>query len=176
MTDDHFRQSIENARVPIDGEQIFPAWRLGDPDFEKDAIAFWNELGIMASEEETRKRAGQLVCVGYVNDVLAGVQTADIGEYPPLKQKFAFFRAAVAPAYRLNYLQVRMATRTQEILENWARDNPEEEVAGVAIVMEASFQANRRMPPVTPTNKTVLVGFNESGHQIRIKWFDHIRV
>lgn len=167
---------IERAQEAMPGEQILTAWQLNDPRLQKDALNWWRQSKILPAEATIQSRLEELAAVGYVNDEFAGTVTAVIGQYEPLHRKFAFLRISVVPAFRLNYLQIRLSAHAHEIMEALALERPDLNIAGIAVVREAAFQPDRKTPPVSPSNKTVLVGYNKNDDQVRVKWFPHIRV
>ncbi len=178
MADKQSRTERETApsRTMLAGERIQNAWMQNNKDLERDAISLWEKRSVLPEGTAPEERAKELVCVAYVDDAIAGLLTAATGRHEPLKHSFAFVRIHIEEEYRLNYLQIRLATRANEILSDWSISRPDFGLAGTANVRQADFQRGRLTPPVSPTNRSILVGYNNQGQQVRIKWFDHIRV
>lgn len=178
MADDQSRSERETApsRTMLAGERIDNAWMQNNKELERDAISLWQKRDVLPEGTAPQERVKELVCVAYVDDVIAGLLTASTGRYEPLKHSLAFIRIHIEKEYRLNYLQIRLATRADEILRDWSIARPDLGLAGTARVRQAEFQRDRLTPAVSPTNRSVLVGYNKQGEQVRVKWFDHIRV
>lgn len=85
-------------------------------------------------------------------------------------------RIYVEDDFRLHYLQLRLSAFTNDILKQWSMDHPRAGLSGIASVRQGEHQRERKTAPVSPRNQSVLVGYNSQGHQIRIRWFDHVRV
>lgn len=176
MPNAHFLESIQKAKIPIAGEEIRDVWQQDTSGFADDVTAYWKQYDFLPPNVSAEARLKRVSAIAYVDGVLAGANTVRIENVPDVRGKFAFVNASVAPEFRRHYLQVRLVGHSQAILETWARENPQEELKGVAVVLQADFQEGRPFPPVTPTNQTVLIGYDPEGFQVRIKWFDHIRV
>ena len=167
---------IERAIVEIPGEEILTAWQQGNDRFEQDTLAFWQAQDLLPSSATPEDRLKELAAIAYIDNEFAGVATSRIGAYDALKANFAFIRIAVVPAFRLNYLQIRLSAHAHQLMENFALEHPELELSGVAVVRQADFQETRKTPPVSLSNKTVMVNYNDKGHQVRVRWFPHVRV
>ncbi len=162
--------------VSLPGEIISEAWQQTDPGLEADVGEFWRESGILPSGTTIDSRLKELVAVAYVGDKLAGMTTTVIGDYLPLRNKFAFLRITVLPDYRLNYLQIRLSVKSKQIMAAYAKHSPSEGIGGIATVRQADYQATRLTPPCTPSTKSTLIGYNANKQQVRVNWFEHTKV
>lgn len=162
--------------VALPGEIISEAWQKADPGLESDVGEYWRESGILPSGATIESRLKELVAVAYVGDRLAGMTTTAIGDYSPLRGKFAFLRMTVLPDYRLNYLQHRLAVKSKQIMAAYAKRNPSEGIGGIVTIRQADYQATRLTPPRTPSTKSTLIGYNANKQQIRVNWFEHTKV
>ena len=152
-----------------------PAWRRNDPDLVRDAIAFWDRLGILPPEVTPEDRAGQLAAAAYARDRLIGVTTATISLYPPLRAKFAFMRVAVDPDARRGLTSTALSAFTRDVIEQWSAQHPEERVLGLAAIIESPDLRQRQRDPVWENTRLNLAGFMGDGRQVRVAWFAHAK-
>lgn len=162
--------------VPLDGEEILPAWQVGNPKFAADARTWWDEAGALPEGIEGEDRVNEMLAIAYVEGEFAGVTTAVISPYEPLRCNFAVLRIAVVPEFRRHYLQIRLAVRSREMMEAYSLQHPDEGISGMITVRQAPFQATRISPPVGVETRSTFITYNEKGHQLRVRWFSHIRV
>lgn len=70
-----------HLRTVIPGERIYDAWQKNDPRFTRDAISLWQRPDLIPDNVMPEDRAKELVCIAYVNEVVAGLATAELGQY-----------------------------------------------------------------------------------------------
>lgn len=158
------------------GIDLRPAWRRGDPDIERDAIAFWNRLGILPKGVRPEQRAAELAAVAYLDDRLVGVATAAIARIDALRGNFAMLRAAVDTGHRRDRISTDLAVLAREVIERWSRDHPEERLLGLGALVESPDLQERARQPYWPQTRLGLVGYTPDGRQIRVSWFAHARL
>jgi GNAT superfamily N-acetyltransferase len=151
-------------------------WRQTDAAIEADAKALWRRLSVLPEGVDADLRADEIVSAAYVGDVLAGVTTAFVRELEFLRHRFYMFRGLVAPEFRKHNIGRRLLAHAREVLEAWAREHPEEGVAGIAGVIQNPVLVDRPRMPTSPVGAFTLVGYTDNGEQIRVAWFDHVRV
>lgn len=152
------------------------AWQRNDPRIEADAIAMWNRLGILPADVDPDERAKELVAAAYSGDRIAAVCTAVIEQINFLRARFLVMRSLTHPDFRRTHAQVALALPAKAALENWAKANPAENVAGVLGFVEPGAWGAFAQLPVAPVWAWTLVGYTKNGHQIRVVWFDHYRI
>lgn len=155
---------------------IIQAWRRDDPRPVADAKAFWRQLGL--PQDVIEERAAELCIVAYLGDTLAGVSTARLAEFAPLKGRFAHMRCAVSPAARRKDVAARIMGHTRTVLEAWAADNPEEKLLGMIAVLQSHELREKQREPLWPIYgiDLNLIGYTPRGEQVRVGWFRHARV
>lgn len=153
------------------------AWRRDDPQLEADAKEFWGRLNLVPPEGRD-KRAKELVVVTYVDGQVVAVATAEYAMLPSLRARFAFCRTAVDPAHRQQSLSGRTFGHLRTVLETWSAEHPEEEVMGMAAIIQAAEYAEKQRDPLWPDYALFLsvVGYTARDDQIRVAWFRHARV
>lgn len=148
-----------------------PAWKRGDTRLERDALAMWRDMGVMPQGMKPEERLKELVVLAYKGERLVGITSADVRPYAPLRQRFAFMRLLMRSDAAGSGLAVPLTVQLREVLRQWSKDNPEEQLAGYgAFVSDKAYMAT----PVLPAGLT-LVGYTPEGHQVRVFWWDHFR-
>ncbi len=153
------------------------AWRRNDPAQARDAIAFWEKLGLVPPAERER-RVSELVAIARIDGEVVALSTASLAVLPPLKARFAMYRCAVAPAFRRHDVSYRISGWSRERLEAWSAAHPAEQVAGMAAIIQAQEYRIKQHEPTWPEHglHLNLVGYTQRGEQIRVAWFNHARV
>lgn len=60
-------------------------------------------------------------------------------------------------------------------IESWAKENPEAALGGFAGVRQQTVDDQRLRRPKNEASGTTLIGFTDTGDQIRVRWFPHYR-
>jgi hypothetical protein len=63
----------------------------------------------------------------------------------------------------------------RDLLERWSKENPAEEVMGMAMILEG-YRGPRALEPYWPEAQLLVVGYSPHGDQVRLTWFKHARV
>jgi hypothetical protein len=153
-----------------------PAWRLEDPEIERDAIHFWNRLGILPPGVAPEERAKELIAAAYKDGRVVGLQTATLGRLPQVRARLAMFRSAVDPDYRRFYVSRALTIFSKTLLQRWSAEHPEERLAGLGAFIEGKEFAAYGKRPYWPETQLILAGFMPDGRQIRISWFEDFRL
>ena len=152
------------------------AWRRDDARIKADAIAMWRRSGLLPDDVSAEQRAEQLVAAAYRGVRLASVATAVIEPIKFLRNRFFVLRSMTAPEFRRSHAQVALALPVAATLEQWALAHPEEKVAGVIGFVEPGAWGDLARAPVAPVWPLTLVAYTQEGHQVRLVWFDHVRL
>jgi hypothetical protein len=161
---------LSEVHVPFD---LRPAWRRDDAAIERDAIAFWNRLGILPNHARPEARAKELAAAAYQDSRLCGVATVNLARLEQLRGRFAFLRCAVDPEHRRSYAARALTKFSRDLLEAWSAENPQERVLGLAVVVQSAQLTRRQRCPVWVNTQLNLVGHTDKGDQIRVSWFAH---
>jgi hypothetical protein len=153
-----------------------PAWRLNDPEIERDAIHFWNRLAILPQGVAPEQRAKELMAVAYKEGQIVGVQTAQLGVLPQVRARLAMIRNAVDPDFRRSYVSRALTLYSRDLLQRWSVEHPEERLAGFGATIESRELADYGKRPYWPETQFILAGFTPDGRQIRISWFEDFRL
>jgi len=163
----------------LNGGQIAfrPAWKLSDPMIAEDAKAFWRRLSGLGPDEIER-RVTQLCAAAYSEETMIGVATAYLERLEMLRGRFAFFRCLVPPGEHQSAIAQQFAMLSRDLLELWSREQPDEHILGMATAVPVNAYPDRRAEPVWTEGglNLNLVGYLNSGEQLRVSWFAHARV
>jgi len=154
-----------------------PAWKLSNPKIAEDAKAFWKRLGVLSTAEAER-RISELCAAAYSGETLIGLATAYLESSETLRSRVAHFRCLVAPSEGRNETVRALAVLSRDLLEQWSRDNPQEEVMAMAATIPTNAYPDIRGEPVWAEGglNLNLVGYSRAGEQLRVSWFGHARV
>ncbi|MGV8995923.1 MAG: hypothetical protein ACOH12_03135 [Parvibaculaceae bacterium] len=150
-----------------------PAWKKNDPKLEEDAINLWAQLKALTPDTKPEERAKSLAVVAYDGDEVAALSTLEVQYFEQLRQKFAFVRVLVAPSSRMQQMSTNMMRQTRAVIEAYALEQPEEQIAGMGAVFQHKGMGRT---PIGAGGRTVLVGYTKRGYQLRVAWFDHFMV
>lgn len=156
--------------------EIRAAWKQEDAAIEQDAVDFWQNVVKLPANADPKDRAKELVAAAYTEGSMAGLSTAQVVIMEETRHKFALYRIAVAPKFRQAELMRTLVRATYSVLEKWSLANRDRELSGIAAVFQAPELQQVRRPPVTEAPHLMLVAYNDRDEQLRIRWFDHVRV
>lgn len=156
--------------------RLAPAWQREDFALQRAAIDYWLESGLLPAGVDARARARQLTVVAFAGEIVAGVATAIVRPMPQVKAKLAMFRCSVAPEHRRSGVAAEMAAASRDLIEAWAKGNPQFEVQGMGCVVQGAELQLKKEQAVWPISGLNLVGYNARGEQVRVVWFKGARV
>jgi hypothetical protein len=162
-----------------DSVTLVPAWQLHDARIADDAKAFWRRLRVLPPSVSADQRAMELCAAAYIKNELVGVSTISLEYHPGLRSRLGIFRCLVSPDHTQRRIAKRLTDYSRGLLENWSKQNPQEEVLGMAFTLESQkFELLRKRPVWRGTNNAYywLIGYAPNGNQIRLTWFAHARV
>lgn len=157
------------------GFDVRVAWRRDDPKIEADAIEMWRRNDLLPKDVDPAARARELIAASYKDGRLAAVATATIAEIDFLRARFAIIRGATDAEFRRSHAQLSLSAPSREALWSWARAHPEEKLAGGIVFVDRSEWGDFTRLPVWPESELELVGYDQHGRQIRVRWFEDFR-
>lgn len=157
------------------GFDVRVAWWRDDPEIEADAIAMWTRHGLLPEGVDPAVRAKELIAVSYKDGKLAAVATATIAPIDFLRARFAILRGATAPEFRRSHAQLSLSAPGRAAMHAWAREHPEERYAGAIVFVDRGEWGDFTRLPVWPESDLEVVGYDQHGRQIRVRWFEDFR-
>ncbi|HVT24794.1 MAG TPA: hypothetical protein VHD95_09220 [Rhizomicrobium sp.] len=149
------------------------AWRLKDSRIEGDALKFWEANGMLPPNAAVEDRLAQICAGAYDGDEMVAVATAAIREVDFLRSKLAMFRCSVSRTSRLKRISTTISLFSFDLLEQWSKENPEEQVMGIGAVIQSRGLVEHDNHAVWPDTKLTFVGYTKEGYQFRVRWFAH---
>lgn len=168
--------SEAQAREMAEGYDLHPAWRRDNEQFERDAVAFWNRLGILPPAVTPEDRAKELAAVAYKDGKLVAVTTIALARIEEVRARLGMLRGATDPEHRRGHVAWALALFTRDLIERWANEHPEERVGGIGAVVESEDLRGREKQPIWPKTGLILVGYTAKGLQLRVSWFEDFRL
>jgi hypothetical protein len=165
----------ESGEQEVAGFQIRLVWGHADQRVADDAIGMWRQAGNLPDEVTPEERAGQLVSAAYQEGRLAAVATGVVEHINFLRARFVVMRSMTAPEFRRSHAQVALAGPTMGALEDWAKANPQEKIAGLIAFVEPGAWGEAARMPLGPHFGWTLIAYTKNGYQVRVVWFDHFR-
>jgi len=148
------------------------AWKKNDPQVEKDVLATWRENKSLPGYATPEKRLAELCVIAYSGEEVAGISSIELAYYPPLKRRFGFFRAFTVPKFGRQDIARHLAVHCRDTIREWSIAHPEEQISG----MMAFYQAKGMGRTPVGFSGLTLIGYSPEGYQVRLVWFDHIRI
>jgi hypothetical protein len=151
-----------------------PAWQRRDATIESDARALWGRLNSLPANVGVDTRVSELCAAAYEGHELIGISTAAIREVEFVRCRLAMARILVDPANRRMRAGARLLMYTRLLLESWSLENPDEQLMGMAtVVQNAELNEIENRPMVLRSTRLTLVGYTQSNEPMRIAWFEH---
>ena len=88
------------------------------------------------------------------------------------------YRCAIDPEFRRHELAKAITSRSIAILKRWSDANPNEQVLGLAAVIQAPELRGMALRPVWPEYELDLnlACYLPSGEQLRVAWFPNVKI
>ena len=130
---------------------------------------------MLPDDVDPAARAKELIAASYQDGKLAAVATATIARIDVLRARFAIIRGATDAEFRRGHAQLSLSVPSREALWSWARANPDEKLAGGIVFVDRAEWGDFTRLPVWPESELELVGYDQHGRQIRVRWFEDFR-
>lgn len=158
-------------------------WRQPTDDVAEDVVQFWTAHRLLPAGVDPAERLSELSHLAYHGDRLVGVSTITVAPLPQVRRTFGFFRCSVDPEFRHHYIAAALTEKSGLALQDWSKQFPEHDVAGLAVIVQspdlapiAEFPMWMHRDSEKTTTGLTLIGYTPAGHQLRIAWFSHTRV
>jgi hypothetical protein len=153
------------------------AWKKDDPKLQRDTEALWDALNAVYPRER-EDRLKELVAVAYEGEKAIGACTARAIEYKVLRTHVFYLRAAILPGASHDEALIHLLSAAKNVLQPWASAHPDERLKGILLMFDSdAFDALYGEPVVRRGDvELVLTGYTDEGRQIRMLWFDDVRL
>ncbi|MGV8995924.1 MAG: hypothetical protein ACOH12_03140 [Parvibaculaceae bacterium] len=153
--------------------EFVDAWRKGDPKLEADALAFWQSQNVKLETPDGAERLKMLAMLAYEDNKVIGLSTLNIRHSDQVRQKMAFIREIVAIDHRRKHLGIDLAQKTREMIETYAFNHQDEQIAGMAAVLQGVGIGKHA---ISRGGQMILAGYTANNEQFRVAWFAHYQV
>ena len=165
--------------------QFRAIWNNVSDGVARDAADYWTQQRLLPQGVDPTDRVSQLIAAAYEGDRLVAVATGEVANLPHLRREFVFIRVSVHPEARRHRIAYEMSEYAVRVLEEWAQGDEQNHIAGAALVIESAALREASAYPEWPIGFRApadtaggwhLVGYNKTGQQVRVAWFNHTRV
>ena len=158
--------------------RIVEAWKNPDPALATRIQKFWDLEVPLPPDVDPAVRLKEVCAVALERDRVVGLTTALVGHYEPLRCNFAFYRCAVATDYRRGNVATHLTFESFKFLSQWSEVNQHLHVKGLLAVIQAEPLRKFQEQPIWEYRgkRMYFVGYAPAGHQVRVAWFDRVRL
>jgi len=152
-------------------------WKKDDPVLRRDTETVWDALNAVYPRER-EDRLKELVAVAYEGEKAIGACTARAIEYKVLRTHVFYLRAAVLPGTHHDEVLIQLLSAAKNVLQPWAKANPGERLKGILLMFDSDAYDALYGEPILRRGdvELVLTGYTDEGRQIRVLWFDDVRL
>ena len=156
--------------------EILPVWKRVGPELQAEIARYWIENGAMTDQSRAADRAAEVVCIARDGERIVGVTTAYPRIVPMLRQPMYYLRMHIATAARNQALSIPFVKDSFAEIERQelARDTPM--CIGVILQLQNERLARHYDEAYWWQSKFVYAGISRDGQQIRVRYFDGVRL
>ena len=117
-----------------------------------------------------------LCVVALDGDKAIGISTIMMEPSQALWVKIGFFRCIVRTEYRRRGIATQLVNECKKVLAAWSEENPDANLKAMGVYTHLKLLGEKSKQPVCNKTGLTLVGYDNTGLQIRLAWFDNARV
>lgn len=122
-------------------------WKAGDADPVREARMFWQRTQTLYPDE-IEERATQLCALAYRDGQVVAASTGHFLDAPRIRSRLIYYRTIVDASVRRQRLASRLCVFSRDRLAERARNNPDEKIQGLFIIIQADELRRRHHAPV----------------------------
>jgi hypothetical protein len=138
-------------------------------ELDQEIISFWKLENALNSPDDYLKRLSDVVFIVKIENKIAAVCSCDLKFVNELNGDFLYYRSFVSQNNRNKKIAENLLEKTYNYFNIYPNFN-EKEVKGIYIILESEVLNNYVRNYYHPLGGN-LIGFDESGNQIRVKYF-----
>jgi hypothetical protein len=138
-------------------------------ELDEEILGFWESENALNSPDDYLKRLSDVIFIVKIDNNIAAVCSCQLKFVTELKGDFLYYRSFISQNHRNKKIAENLLEKTYNhfnILPNF----DEKEVKGIYIIFESEVLNMYVRNYYHPLGGT-LVGFEENGNQIRVKYF-----
>ncbi len=152
--------------------RIDNVWKKVTPELTEELVGFWRANNAISSEDESRKRAQQAVCVLRGEDgALCGVATAVVKVTPRLRQPTYYYRIFLSSGVRGHDAFLPMVRQSKQILHAYNQGLDRPESLGLLFELENGKLGKAYPHAYEPAFDAAFIGYSPRGMQLRVSYF-----
>ncbi|NCP08174.1 MAG: hypothetical protein COX16_08955 [Deltaproteobacteria bacterium CG23_combo_of_CG06-09_8_20_14_all_51_20] len=148
-------------------------WNVVTPELKKDLIEFWKRNNALPPGENPEERALQAIFV--VRDAEGRIVSACTAKkiyVRRFRNYFWFYRTMTDRDCRFKGLALDLLLKAKNFLEKLFKEDADRSSIGIIFNIENREVAERFRQAVLPRTKAVFMGYNSTGQQIRVCYFE----
>jgi hypothetical protein len=138
-------------------------------ELDQEIISFWELENALNSPDDYLKRLSDVVFIVKIENKIAAVCSCQLRFVTKLNGDLLYYRSFVSQNHRNKKIAENLLEKTYSYFNILPRFN-EKEVKGIYIIFESEVLNNYVRNYYHPLGGN-LIGFDESGNQIRVKYF-----
>lgn len=153
-------------------------WKKDDFKYVTEGVVrLWDDqTGGQMSHFTKQQRLKNVCVVAYDRNEVIAVSTISLEDHQGLWCKVGFFQCLVHKDYQRKGVAKQLALLCKNVLADYSKEHPDEQIQAMGMKLSASLLGERSKRPFWPELGMSVIGYNEYNMQIRIAWFDHIRL
>jgi len=150
-------------------------WAEKDQALLDEIVSTWEKYGITVEGEAAVDRAKNVVLlVRNSGGEIIGISTARIHYINRLKANMFVYRGFVVPEYRRMKIMTNMVVITRDYLES-IYESVKPHCLGIIAEIQNKGLVDTLRYPVYPKSKLALIGYSNTGNQIRVYYFQNVK-
>lgn len=155
--------------VPLIFENVFGKLTSS---LKEELARYWSSPDLAVSGDITERAKQVAVVARYGEGAIVGVASVEKVYYASFKHDFFLFKASVSRDAGGQLLSSQLLNVTFKLLND--RYNSESETAiGLLAAIQNKHLDRLFFEAIGARSKMIFVGYNQSGHQMRVRYFDH---
>ena len=153
-----------------------PVWGAVDEQLKQRIISYWAENKISFSGQTPEQRANSVAFIAEdLQGDVVGLSSVVACNVPRLRSPFFYYRASFAPSTALTNALAEITKQTFEYFNERYDPSVKSSPIGLYATFENPY-LNLTRDAIIEHNGLTFIGFNQHGHQERVRYFDGAKI
>ena len=167
----------EENETDISNIRYEDVWQKPSEEVKRGVSELWDEQTKGQMTEEMKRKRMEFVCVvAYDGEKVVAVSTIVRQKNQGLWCTIGYFRCIVHSDYRRKGVATQLAIRCKAVLAEYSKKHPDQRIQAMGMTMPGNILGDRGKQPFWPELGMTLHGYNQANMQLRVAWFDHVRL